>query len=395
VVAWRLYGYAFLAECVPLYPVYALLFADAGVSPAGISALFAVWSATSFLAEVPAGVWADKVSRRLLVTLSPALEAAGYGLWVAYPVFWSFLGGFVLLGVGGALRSGALEALVYGALDSRGVAAAFPRLIGRAQGAGGLAELVATVTAGPLFVAGGYRLIGLVSVAALAACVAAARLLPADPRRGPTADGDPGDTAGGPAALARAAVTELRGSGAALRAAALSVGLTAVAALDEYLPLLARGTGVSRSEVPWLVGSVSAACAVGGWAAGSGGRLTGPLLAVAGVALAAGTGSGAPLGFAGVAVTFGIVYWALARAEAGLQGGVTDRARATVGSFVGAAREVAALAAFGAYAAGSSWLPARWMFAGAALPCLLLAALAWRTAKPGRTGRPVASAINE
>jgi MFS family permease len=57
-------SWAALSEFVPLYPLYALLFLDTGLSTAEISALFAVWSVTALLAEVPAGALADRWSRR-------------------------------------------------------------------------------------------------------------------------------------------------------------------------------------------------------------------------------------------------------------------------------------------------------------------------------------------
>ena len=55
-------GWAALSELVPLYPLYALLFLDTGLSGAQISLLFAIWSITSFVAEIPAGVLADRWS---------------------------------------------------------------------------------------------------------------------------------------------------------------------------------------------------------------------------------------------------------------------------------------------------------------------------------------------
>jgi hypothetical protein len=177
----------------------------------------------------------------------------------------------------------------------------------------------------------------------------------------------------GPVGIARAGVAALRRSPAAWRAVVLSMGLTAVAALDEYLPLLAQGAGAGRLAVPLLVGLVTAGSTLGGLFAGRGGRWLAPLLAAAGVLVALGAGSGEAAGFAGVAAAFGIVYWALAWADARLHDAVDDTARATVGSLAGAGQEVAALAAFGAYAAGSSWLSARGLFAAAALPCLALA----------------------
>ncbi len=46
-------GWALLADTVPLYPLYALLFADTGLSDAEISALFVIWSVVGIAAEVP------------------------------------------------------------------------------------------------------------------------------------------------------------------------------------------------------------------------------------------------------------------------------------------------------------------------------------------------------
>jgi hypothetical protein len=377
-LARRLYGYAFLADCVPLYPVYALLFADAGVSAAGISGLFALWSATSFLVEIPAGVWADVVSRRLLVAVAPLLEAAGYALWVLFPAYGTFAGGFVLLGAGNALRSGAWEALVYAELDRRGAAGGYARLAGRAAAAGGGAQLLAMALAAPLVAGGGYRLAGLVSVAALLACAGSARLLasPAGSAPGQAVDDDsePVQEAA-PESLAtlRAGFRVVRGTPVVRRMVVLAAALTGVAALDEYLPLLARGTGAGTVAVPLLVLLVSAGSTVGGLLAGRGRRWLGPVLAVAGVLLAVGAASGSWFGLVAVAAAFGAFSWALAQADARLHDGVDDTVRATVGSMSGAAMEAAAVAAFGLYAAGSAWLSPRWLFTAAACPCPLLA----------------------
>jgi hypothetical protein len=47
-----------LRASVLLYPVYALLFADAGLTTGEVSSLFAVWSVVSFGCEIPAGALA-------------------------------------------------------------------------------------------------------------------------------------------------------------------------------------------------------------------------------------------------------------------------------------------------------------------------------------------------
>ncbi|WP_076813573.1 MFS transporter [Pseudofrankia asymbiotica] len=381
---------------MPFYPLYALLFADSGVSAGGISALFALWSAATFLLEIPSGVWADVVSRRRLLMFAPLLDAAGYALWAVAPSIWSFAVGFVLLGAGTALRSGALQALVYAELDRLGATAAYPRLIGRSQAAGGAAGLLATALAGPLVAVGGYPVVGAVSVAALLLCAAAGRALPEQrPVRGtgqagpdgsaPSPDEDAGGGEGGSGlAVLRAALGVVRRCAPVRRALLLSAALTGIAALDEYVPLLVRDTGVAPATVPLLVLAVTAGSTLGGLVAGRGGRWLAALLAVAAVLLAVGAGSGAPVGIAGVAVAFGVFYWALAQADARLQDSLDDSSRATVTSLSGAGMEAVGIATFAAYGVGADGLgmPAHWLFAAAAVPYLLVALA-------GRRGRRV------
>ncbi|MCW3845331.1 MFS transporter, partial [Micromonospora yasonensis] len=174
-LAATLYGYAFLTDFVLLYPLYVLLFADTGLSVGQISSLFVIWSATGILLEVPSGAWADAVSRRLLLVLAPLLPAVAFALWVLAPSYPAFAVGFVLWGAGGALRSGALEALVFTELDRLGAADRYARLTGRARTAEVLAAAASGAVAGPVFAAGGYHAVGAASIAAglLAAAVAA------------------------------------------------------------------------------------------------------------------------------------------------------------------------------------------------------------------------------
>ncbi|BFO19842.1 hypothetical protein SHKM778_62300 [Streptomyces sp. KM77-8] len=159
-----LYGYAFLDDFILLYPVYALLFSDAGLSVEQISSLFAVWSVTGVLLEVPSGVWADTVSRRLLLCAGPLLTGAGFVLWVAVPSYGAFAAGFLLWGAGGALASGALEALVHDELSRLGAAGRYARVMGRARAAGMVAVMAAMGLAGPVLAWGGHTAAGAASV---------------------------------------------------------------------------------------------------------------------------------------------------------------------------------------------------------------------------------------
>ncbi|SCL72226.1 MFS transporter [Micromonospora peucetia] len=184
-LAATLYGYAFLTELVLLYPLYALLFSDTGLSVWQISSLFVIWSAASILLEVPSGAFADAVSRRLLLSLAPVVTAAGFALWVLVPSYPAFAVGFVLWGAGGALASGALEALVFTELDRLGAAGRYARVIGRAKTAGTLGVLTSILLAGPVYAAGGYLAVGVASVFACLLAAALATRLPEHRRPAP------------------------------------------------------------------------------------------------------------------------------------------------------------------------------------------------------------------
>ena len=77
----RLLAWQALDEAMPVFPVYALLFADAGLSVAQISVLLALWSVVGLVLEVPSGAWADTVSRRALLAGGAVVYAAAFATW--------------------------------------------------------------------------------------------------------------------------------------------------------------------------------------------------------------------------------------------------------------------------------------------------------------------------
>ncbi|MGK5444309.1 MFS transporter [Micromonospora sp. URMC 105] len=397
-LAATLYGYAFFQDFVLLYPVYALLFSDTGLSIGQISSLFVIWSATSILLEVPSGAWADAVSRRLLLCLAPLLAGAGFAIWVLAPSYPAFALGFVLWGAGGALGSGALEALVFTELDRLGAAGRYARIMGRARTAGVLGGLASIGLAGPVLAAGGYPAVGAASVLAggLAAAVATRfpEHLPAAAAPEPAA----GDEERGWAATLRAGLAEARADPRVRAAVLLVPAVTAVwGALDEYTPLLARDTGVAGSTVPLLLLLVWGGVTVGGLLAAPAERLRtrgyAALLAVAAVALAVGTGLRHPLGFVLVGVAFCAFQLATVLADARLQARITGPSRATVTSVAGMATDLTIIAVYGGYALVAGVGGNRAGFVAAAVPYLLVAGwlLASRARRRGGPARePVA-----
>lgn len=179
-----------IGELIPLYALYALLFADHGMSTGEISLLFAIWSATSFLLEVPSGAWADTVSRRGLLVLSGVLLTAGFALWTVAPSFAGFAAGFVLWGISGALASGTFEALLYDELAARAASSAYPRILGYTRAGAETAVVIAILAATPLYLSGGYVLVGWFSVAMAAVHTLLALSLPTAPKAVSAADID-------------------------------------------------------------------------------------------------------------------------------------------------------------------------------------------------------------
>ncbi|MFI1484186.1 MFS transporter [Streptomyces sp. NPDC020747] len=414
-----LYGYAFLDDFVLLYPVYALLFSDTGLTVWQISSLFCLWALTGVLLEIPSGAWADAVSRRLLLWFGPLLTATGFALWVFAPSYWAFALGFVLWGAKGALGSGALEALVYEELDRLGAADRYGAVMGRARAAGLVAVMASMPLAGPVFAFGGYPAVGLASVLACLLTAATAARFPehreaadaakdGDARReGPGDDpgGGPGDETGerpggapgvGPGdgwtRTLRAGLAEARGDRSVRSALLLVPAVTAVwGALDEYTPLLVRDTGVAESAVPnWLL-LIWAGATVGGLLAGVGRRLgTGGfagLLAVSAVALAAGAWVRTPAGIGLVALSFCGFQLASVLADARLQDRIGGTGRATLTSVAGVGTDLTTIAVYGAYGVIGSATTHGAAFALFAVPYLVTAALLAAAGKGLPTGK--------
>ena len=361
---------------MPIYPLYALLFADTGLSGAQISVLFAVWSAVGIVAEVPSGALADRVGRRAALVTGALVQAVGYACWVVFPGFPGFAAGFVLWGLGSAFASGAQEALLHDGLAAVGAEAHYARVQGWV-GAAGLAVQVPTAgIATALFVAGGYAAAGWASVATCIATAAVAARLPETPQPGRTSDRIPDERHGRrnltddgavraaeisePSYLTtlRAGVGEVATRPPLLRAVLAFGLLYGLDAFEEYFPLVARDLQISTAAVPAALLAVPLVGALGAALGGPANRLgAGALAAVlatgAGLlALAAAVPHPAALG--GVALFYGLYRAVLVVADARLQERITGPARATVTSVANVVAELPAFVVYAAWAIGGT-----------------------------------------
>ncbi len=337
--------WAALSEFVPLYPLYALLFLDTGLSTAQISALFAVWSVTALVTEVPAGALADRWSRRGALVCGGVLQAAAFAVWAAAPGTAGFAIGFVLWGVSSALVSGSAEALVFDGLRDVGAEEDFARVNGRMTAAELLAQVPTAGAAAALHALGGFPLVAWASAAIGLAAAALALRFPEPPR----------ERSGGVLATVRAGAAEVVRDAplrAALGAVVLVGGLDAV---EEYFPVLAADRGVPTGAVPFAVLAIALAGAAGAELGGRIERLPlGGLLAAAGVLLGAAAVLPAPAAVSALAVAYGAYLAVLVAAEARLQERIEGPHRATVTSVAGLGVELAGLLVFAAWALGGA-----------------------------------------
>jgi hypothetical protein len=378
----RLLLYHASRDLVPLYAVYSLLFSDHGISASHISLLLIIWSATSFVFEVPSGAWADAFDRRHLLVLSALVYAAGFATWLTWQTFAGFATGFVLWGLSSSLMSGTFESLVYDELVERGAAGAYPTLTGWAHSTAMLANLAATALAAPLLAAGGYPLVGWASVAICGGQALLAATLPISLKaRRPSHDSPLAETeraASRYLAMLRAGIAESRHQPDVRRVLLLAAAMVGLTAYDEYFPLVARAHGVTTSDIPLLIAIIVAGQAIGTAVVGRTARLparaVGAVLGAGALLVSLGALATPYAGFVAIGVGYGLLNNAMLVGETRLQDTITGPARATVTSVLGLLEEVVALLVYGAFAVGSQVLGFPHLVALLAVPVLVVAA---------------------
>jgi MFS family permease len=341
------------------------------MSAGQISSLLAIWSAVSFVAEVPAGALADLVDRRLLIASAECVRACGFAAWALWPGYPGFALGFALWGLSGSFVSGSLEALLYDALAADGQAAQFAGILGRVRAAGLVAQLPVAGAAAGLFALGGYSLAAWCSAGmSIVAAAAALRLPnrrppptpPADTRAGDArpADGSrpvaPGGAVHAPTwrGALRDGWAQVARSAVVRRAVLVVAVVDGLDAAEEYFALIVRDRGLPIEAVPFGVAAVyvfAAGCgAAAGLIRGWSPLWVALLLGGAGCALGAVVHVPQAAAIALLALYYGASRLVIVIAEARLQEVLEQGSRATATSIASLATEVACFAVYGAWA---------------------------------------------
>jgi len=380
---------AFVDDLILIYPVYAIMMLGQGegegVNEFELSVLFVIWAVAAFTFEIPSGVVADKVDRRLYIFAGSLAGAAGFVAWWLWPAFGGFALGFVLWSLGSAIHSGTQQSLLYDVLVEQDRTPAFARIYGRGKAASSIAVLLAMALGGYL-AENGYEAVLLLSALAPFLSGLLVVCFIREPARSHAERVEEDEAQQRPL---REALTSLRRQ-PRLRLIALMfivfVGLSGV--LDEYLgPLLKEELALSLGMIGLIYGVALGCQAVGSALAH---RLGSVPLTSAGwvstgshVLLAVGLFLGMPLGVAWLVGAFSLYFAAMGAVqvllETGLQNEIDVSARATITSVAGAGLEIWATALFllvGTLAMRLDWSSALLAVAGGAILISLLLTVA-------------------
>lgn len=159
------YIYSLFREFRPIYPLYAIMFAEVGLlSGTEITILMIIWMIASMSSEIPTGIVADKISRRYSALIGQILIVGTFTTWLLFPSFWGYATGFLLWGLGYAFASGATEAYLYDMIKKLGGEADFSRYFARSNSIKVFGMFLAYILATAL-IPYGYETVLIVSIA--------------------------------------------------------------------------------------------------------------------------------------------------------------------------------------------------------------------------------------
>jgi MFS family permease len=133
----------FLSTLYFYIPVGTLYLRSRGLNYVQINSLWGIIVFTMFLAEIPAGLFADRVGHRWAVRAALGFQFAGELIYLFAQGYVSFALAAIAGGVGFAFGSGSVEALVYDALEVQGRTDEMAKAVGQIEAGQRLANLVA------------------------------------------------------------------------------------------------------------------------------------------------------------------------------------------------------------------------------------------------------------
>lgn len=168
------YLYVFSYDFIFGYAIFPAFFQLQGSSPEMVGAILAFWAACIIVFEVPSGLLADILNRKVLLVAAPILKGACFLIWIfadGHP--WMYFLGMAFWSLASALRSGTKEALLFEHVTANDKTHEYTALIGKERAFQEAATLLGAASGG-LLAAQNLELAFWLSLAPLSICALSA-----------------------------------------------------------------------------------------------------------------------------------------------------------------------------------------------------------------------------
>lgn len=175
--------FSFVSRCYLYLPIFILWFLRQGLTQFQVMALVSVYFVSALVAEIPAGLFADRCGRKWALCVGSIAQSLGACCLATTGAWWLYAVGELCLGMGNAFHTGAKEALLFDHLKERGAPDAYQRVYGEAKFFEFAGMSVGALSGTLLYVYGGWwPFVASAGVFALGAVVAAMMREPAPSR---------------------------------------------------------------------------------------------------------------------------------------------------------------------------------------------------------------------
>lgn len=123
-------------------PIATLWYQDKGLTLTQVGTLNGIITITIFLTNIPTGVVADKIGRKLAIIIALGLQVLGEVLFLSSQTFWSFAIVSVVAGLGFSFMSGAFEALILDTLKEEKRESEVQKVLGNIISLKGLSTVI-------------------------------------------------------------------------------------------------------------------------------------------------------------------------------------------------------------------------------------------------------------
>ena len=129
-IVFVLFLFRYLLMSAPIVGMFSAFTVESGLSPLQIGFTFAIFFVACNLFEIPSSIIADKFSRKKVVMVSCVVFILSNGIFLLSRSQFAFMFHMVLAGIGVALFSGTVEALLYDELKAIGKEDKYQKAIG-------------------------------------------------------------------------------------------------------------------------------------------------------------------------------------------------------------------------------------------------------------------------